>query len=480
MLKQLNRVTTSLAQTAPVKILQFGKGNFLRAFTDWMVDLLNEKAGFNGSIQIVQTNSRETDDRFKAQEGLFHVVINGIRNGNSHREIRLVSAVKEVINPYENYAAFLDAAENPDLRFIVSNTTEAGISFAGGDIDPSTVPESFPGKLTAFLYRRFKHFQGMPEKGLTVLPCELIEKNGERLRDTIILYADHWGLEEEFRNWIIRDTLFCNTLVDRIVPGFPRERAEEIWQETGYRDELIVSAEPYHFWAIEPVPTPGFSMEALRLSLPLEKAGLNVRFVDDLSPYRTSKVRILNGAHTCMVPLAYLRGLRTVKEAIHDVVIGNFIRDTMEHEIIPTLDLPEKELHKFASDVVERFQNPFIRHELMSIALNSVSKFRVRVLPSIVEYYGRKKTLPRRLVRALAALILFYKGEWNGEIIPLKDSDAVLSFFKKAWNSGDPSAVAQMVLSNDALWETDLTKVNGLVEMVDAQMKDLLSDVTRV
>jgi len=473
MLKKLNRTTANKPQTHPVKILQFGEGNFLRAFADWMVDIMNEKTNFNGAVQIVQPITQGMGQKLNEQDGLYHVVLNGIRQGAPLREIRLVSCVAGVINPFEDYHAYLKAAENPDLAFIFSNTTEAGIIFNAKEVSPEILPDSFPGKLTALLYHRYKFFKGEISKALVILPCELIEKNGETLRKTVLQYMAHWDLGEGFKTWITDHTLFCNTLVDRIVPGFPKDSVQEIWKETGFEDNLVVTAEPFHLWVIEPILTPGTSMEDLRKALPLEQAGLQVKFVQDLAPYRTRKVRILNGAHTAMVPVGYLRGLRFVRDVIDDDFTGQFIRKTLEEEIIPTLDLSKEELRQFSNDVIERFQNPFIRHELMSIALNSISKYQVRVLPSVLEYIQRTGKLPERLLYSLAALILFYKGEWQGNVIPLNDTPSVLEFFKKVWSQKDTRAVIEQVLSSQELWNTDLTKVKGLSGEVEKHMVEI-------
>jgi tagaturonate reductase len=473
MLKKLNRTTANKPQTFPVKILQCGEGNLLRAFVDWMVDILNESTDFRSAVQIVQPIAQGMGQTVNDQEGLYHLVLNGIRHGKPVREIRLISCVNGVINPFVNYQNFLKAGENPDLQFIISNTTEAGISFSENDRDPQVLPESFPGKLTALLYHRYRFFAGDRTKALTVLPCELIEKNGETLRNTILQYISHWNLDEGFKKWISVDTLFCNTLVDRIVPGFPRDTVKQIWEETGYEDNLIVSAEPFHLWVIEPTRTSDADMKALKTALPFEKAGLQVQFVEDLTPYRTRKVRILNGAHTAMVPVGYLRGLRTVKEVIDDPFTGDFVSKALEEEIIPTLDLPKEELMQFSNDVIERFQNPFIRHELISIALNSISKFQVRVLPSVLEYIRRTGDLPDRLLHSLAALIVFYKGEWKGESIALNDTPSVLSFFKEVWSNDEPNLVVNRVLSNEALWKTDLTKIRGFSATVEKHLRDL-------
>ncbi|MEX2235422.1 MAG: tagaturonate reductase [Cyclobacteriaceae bacterium] len=473
MLKKLNRTTADKPQKYPVRILQFGEGNFLRAFADWMIDIANEKTGFSGAVQIVQPIAQGSGQKLNEQDGLYHVVLNGIRNGKPVKEIRLITCVEGVINPFEDYAAYLKAGENPDLEFVISNTTEAGITFNANDSDPNALAESFPAKLTALLYHRYIFFKGDSSKALTVMPCELIEKNGETLRNIILQYISHWNLGESFEAWITRHTLFCNTLVDRIVPGFPKDTAMEIWNETGYEDNLVVTGEPFHLWVIEPKLTSEMSLEALRQSFPAEKAGLQVKFVEDLAPYRTRKVRILNGAHTAMVPVGYLRNLRTVREVIEDPFTGDFIRKTLEEEIIPTLDLSKEELQQFADDVIERFKNPFIRHELMSIALNSISKYQVRVLPSVLEYIKRTGKLPERLLYSLAALILFYKGEWNGEVIPLNDTSPVLAFFKKAWSLEVPGAVIEQVLTNQELWNIDLTSIKGLTAEVEKQLKGI-------
>ncbi len=466
MLKKLNRVTASIPQHRPIKVLQFGGGNFLRAFADWMIDLLNEQADFNGAVQIVQSTSSGKSDLINEQQGLYHVVLNGIKNGIPFEETRLITCVNGAVNPIEDYQAYLKTAENPDLRFIISNTTEVGIAFNANDTSISTVAESFPGKLTALLYHRFTYFKGATDKGLILLPCELIEKNGEILKQIIHQYIAFWNLPNAFAEWINHCTVFCNTLVDRIVPGFPKDKINEIQQHTGYEDNLVVTAEPFHLFVIE-------APDIVRDAFPAHKIGLNVKFVNDLTPYRTSKVRILNGAHTALVHVAYLRGLRTVRESIDDKVVGEFIREAINNEIIPTLDLPKEELRQFALDVMERFQNPFIRHELMSIALNSISKYKVRVLPSVLKYIEIKKQLPEKLIFSLASIILFYKGEWKGQPIALNDTPEVLDFFKQIWSSNDIATVVHKTLSNKRLWDIDLTTISGLENKVDGYLRKM-------
>lgn len=467
-MKPLNRSTSQVAEKRPVKVVQFGEGNFLRGFVDWIIDILNEKTDFNGDVAVVQPIEQGLTPLLKQQEGLYHVLLNGIQGGKATQETRLISCISEALNPYEDYEAYLKLGENPDLEFIISNTTEAGIEFDPADSSADTLPSSFPGKLTILLYHRFKHFSGALDKALTLIPCELIEKNGDALREAVLKYAAYWNLPEEFMRWISQHSTFCNTLVDRIVPGYPRDTIKDIQQDLGYEDKLVVTAEPFHLWVIE-------GPDTVRQSFPADEAELQVKFVKDQTPYRTRKVRILNGAHTALVPVAYLQGLRTVREAVEDKEAGTFIKEAIYQEIIPTLDLPREELDQFAGDVIERFQNPFIRHELISIALNSVSKYKVRVLPSVLEYKNRTGKLPDHLLMALAALILFYRGEWQGEKIMLNDSPEVIAFFQQAWKNDDPAAVTGAVLTNTDCWGQDLTRIEGLHELVTKHLRQLLT-----
>ncbi|MCS4432969.1 tagaturonate reductase [Aquiflexum gelatinilyticum] len=448
----------------PVKVLQFGTGNFLRGFADWMIEILNEKTEFDGSIHIIQSHGKSIPEDFVRQNFNYHVFVRGFQNGRIIDEYKLVTSVSGVSNPNLEYGFYLDLAKNPDLEFIISNTTEAGIVFDEKDTDPKKVPALFPGKLAALLYERFTFFEGDKSKTMTILPCELIENNGDKLKECVIRYSALWNFPQEFLAWIDTTCTFCNTLVDRIVPGFPKENIEEFEKKTGFRDQLAVVAEPYHFWAIE-------GPEALKAVFQTEKTGLNVHIVEDLQPYRLRKVRILNGAHTAMVPVAYLRGIRTVGEAMEDPEISTYISDTIYKEIIPTLDLPKEELEQFAAEVLDRFRNPFIRHELISISLNSISKFRVRVLPTILEYHIRTGQFPENLIRSFADLIRFYKGDFNGEYIPLKDESAVLAFFKKVWKKESHEEIVETVLANEYLWGMDLNQIPALRVKVNHYLK---------
>ncbi|MDR7129044.1 tagaturonate reductase [Algoriphagus sp. 4150] len=451
----------------PVKILQFGNGNFLRGFTDWMIQKANQANVFDGDIHIVQVHSKSGSNPMKEQDCLFHVIEQGPKKGELVQEYTLINCVSGITNVFEEYDEYLKLGENPDLRFVVSNTTEAGIVFDPTDSSADHISKTFPGKLTALLYHRFKTFKGDDSKGLIFLPCELIEGNGEALKECIQKYITFWKLPMEFSEWIDWKNIFCNTLVDRIVPGFPKDSIEEVQEKIGYKDDMAVMVEPYHFWAIE-------GAHAVKEEFPLDKAGLNVKFVDNLAPFRTQKVRILNGGHTSMVPYAYLKGLRTVKEAVENPEISSFLKEAIYDEIIPTLHMPQEELEQFASDVLERFANPFIVHELKSIALNSISKFKVRVLPSLLAYYELKKEWPEKLIRSFAALLVFYKGNYKGIETPVNDNPTLMAEFKAAWELTTTEATVSKLLSERAYWGEDLGGYEGFVHAVTDAVDKLL------
>ena len=454
------------------KVLQFGEGNFIRAFVDWMIDDMNKADNFNGSVVVIQPREKDRVKVLNEQDGLFTLYLNGIKNGEVVSEHSIISSISRGINTYTDYDEFLKVAENPELRFITSNTTEAGIVYEEKDRLQDRPQSSFPGKLTAFLYHRYQIFNGNMEKGFIFLPCELIEKNGEELKKIILKLAKLWNLEEGFIEWINEANTFCNTLVDRIVPGYPQDKIEDIRRELGYEDKLVIEAEQFHLWVIE-------GPQWVRDEFPADKTGFNVLFVDDLTPYRTRKVRILNGAHTAMVALAYLYGKDTVKDAIEDSIIGKFIEDAVYDEIIPTLELPKNELENFAQAVMDRFKNPFIKHFLMSISLNSMSKFKTRVLPSILQYQKINNKLPKRLVFSLAALIAFYKGERDGVRIDLKDDADILSLYQNLWATYDGTRqsleqIVEVVLGYDKNWEMNLNMIDDLHQQVTYYLEMIL------
>ena len=465
----------------PEKVLQFGEGNFLRAFVDWMISRMNARGLFNGRAVLVQPIPQGTVEKINAQDGLYTVLLRGLRAGTPIEEAEIVTAVSRGLNPYTDYAGLLRCAENPDLRFIVSNTTEAGIAFNETDRPTDAPPASFPGKLTAVLHRRFTHFLGAPDKGCVMLPCELIERNGDSLKAAVLKTARLWKLDDAFMDWLERHNEFTNTLVDRIVTGYPKEEAAQLTARLGYQDDLLDTAEIFHFWVIE-------SRWDLADEFPLTAAGLDVVWTPNMTPYRDRKVRILNGAHTLLVPAAYLAGKNTVGECMADDLLRSFVEHAIHEEIIPTLDLPKEDLQGFATATVERFGNPHITHYLLSIALNSTSKYRARVLPSVLEFQRRTGSLPRRLCFALAAQIAFYRGtgfkggvlvgQRSGDEYDILDDKPVQEFFFAVWQGWssptDASRLVRQVLANASLWGQDLTAVSGLADAVAGHLAAIL------
>ena len=337
---------TVQADSFTERILQFGEGNFLRAFANWMIHEMNHKANFDAGAVVIQPIANGLIKTLNEQDGLYTLYMNGINNGEVLSERKVVDCIQRGINPYEDYDAYLANAQNPNLRFVISNTTEAGISYNPEDNLEDAPQASFPGKLTALLYKRFHFFNGASEKGLIVIPCELIDRNGDNLKKIVLQYATDWNLDKGFVSWINNDNIFCNTLVDRIVPGYPRDKIDTIAEELGYIDNLVVEGEQFHLWVIE-------APESVKNEIPSKTCGLNIVFTNNMEPYRTRKVRILNGAHTSLVPVSYLYGIDKVRESIEDQVVGKFIQDAIFEEICPTLDLPERELKQFSNSVLE-------------------------------------------------------------------------------------------------------------------------------
>ena len=380
--------------------------------------------------------------------------MNGIKKGEKIQDIQLISNIVKAINPYSDFADYLALAKEPALQFIVSNTTEAGIEFLDTDTPDMQPPAAFPAKLTVLLHERFKHFNGDASKAVTIIPCELIDYTSETLKKCILHYCDLWNLDAEFVKWVSEDCTYHSTLVDRIVPGYPRAEIEDYNSKLEYQDNLIVAAEPFFLWAIE-------GGEDLKAKLPFDKTDLNVKIVDDIRPFKMIKVRILNGAHTAMVPVSLLFGNQLVMETVNGGFTGPFV-DNVIAEISETLPMDKNEITAYAEEVMDRFRNPFIKHALADIALNSISKFKVRVLPSLLGYYTTNKKLPTSLTFSLACLIQFYKGTWNNEALPVKDTPELVEAFKKAWELGNLESVVAAVLANTDFWDEDLNKVEGL------------------
>lgn len=465
----------------PEKVIQFGEGNFLRAFVDWMFQQMNKNGLFNGRVVVVQPLSHGFIPKLNEQDGLYTLILKGIRNGHPVAEEEIISSISRGINLYTDWAEYLRCAENPDIEFIVSNTTEAGIAHNPGDRPDDQPPASFPGKLAVYLYHRFKHFAGDPQKGMVIIPCELIDRNGDNLKRIILRLAQEWGLPAEFKEWVEKYNYFLNTLVDRVVPGYPRDELKEITDRLGYEDHLLNTGELFHLWVIE-------GPRELQERLPFTKVGLNVVWTDDLTPYRTRKVRILNGAHTSCVPVAFLYGLDTVGEMVDHPVLGQYTKEVIYKEIIPSIELDEKMLTEFAEAVLERFQNPYIKHYLISILLNSTSKFKTRALPSLLSLIDKNGRVPEKLSFSLACLIALYQGTVEGLSMKcrreqgeftLQDDLHVLEFMQMAWAECDNPelgvlALVRKVLSETALWGQNLDDVNGLSEKVAENLSQIL------
>ena len=403
-------------------VIQFGEGGFLRGFADWMLQIVNEKTDFEGKVVVVQPIQKGMCDILSAQNSEYTHLCRGVE-GVEEKKINVIS---RCVKPYDDFESYISLADNPDFRFVISNTTEAGICFDENDKLTDRPAKSFPAKLTQLLKRRFE--AGL--SGFVFLPCELIDKNGENLRSCVLKYADLWNLGEDFKAWLQNENIFCNTLVDRINTGYPKD------EDTGIDDKMLNTSEYFHLWVIE-----GYA--DLFSELPFDKCGLNVILTDNLAMYRTRKVRILNGAHTSLVPYALLSGFDTVKSCMDDATMLAHIKKCVYDEIIPTLDLPKEELTEYADNVLKRFSNPYIKHYLSSIALNSVSKFKVRVLPSITEYIKRYGRMPETLLFSFAKLIDFYRTDMTN------DDPEVTAFMK--------TASVDEILANIKLWGEDLT-----------------------
>lgn len=468
-MQKLNRKNYKGFRIYPEKILQFGEGNFLRAFVDWQVQVLNEKTDFNGSIVVVQPKGFEMIEKLKRQDGLFTLYLQGIKDGCHVNEQMVIDSINRGINLFTEYQAYIELAAKEELRFIISNTTEAGIAYDPNDKLNDQPQNSFPGKLTAFLFHRFQAFSGDPKRGCIIIPCELIENNGVLLKVLVLKYAQNWNLGSGFINWIDQANTFCSSLVDRIVPGFPSDTFGEKTDMLGYQDELMVVGEQYHLWVIE-------GPEWIKHELPFSGTGLNTMIVKDLTPFRTRKVRILNGAHTAMTPIAYLSGLETVEDAVSDKEVGSFIRELIREEIIPTLKGNSADLENYAEEILTRFANPFIRHYLMSISLNSISKFITRNLPTLIDYIKKTNVLPTRMVFALSCLIYFYRGKRGDENISLQDRTETLEFFQSTWEMYENKKInlnllAERVLCETKIWEMNLNTISNLTDTVAIHLR---------
>ena len=457
--------------------MQFGEAYYHRAFVDWMIDKANRDGIYQGSIVLCQPIAQGLKDMINAQDGVYTLAMRGAENGQPVENIEVITSVSRCINPYENYEDLMEIARSADLEVVVSNTTEAGIAYHEGDQLTDRPPVSFPAKVTAFLYERYKAFNGDPQKGLLFLPVELIDNNGAELKRIVLQYAQEWKLGQDFISWVSTANEFTSTLVDRIVTGYPRDEVSYFEEKLGYKDNIIDTSELFNLWVIE-----GDKKWADKL--PVHKTDANVIWTDDVKPYKKRKVRILNGAHTSTVLAAYLAGFDIVGDFMKDDTVRTFMNDVIYKEVIPTLDLPKEELESFAAAVNDRFANPYIKHNLLDIALNSCSKFNARCLPSLLGYVEEKGELPKCLTFSLAAFIKFYQGEWkdsvytgtrkDGTQYPLRDDESVIRFFADAWAENDAEKTAESVLSNKDFWSgKDLTEVPGLKDAVAGYLKEM-------
>ena len=512
----------------PERVLQFGEGRFLRAFCDWMINAMNARGLFNGSVVVVQPLPHGQVETLAAQDGLYTVILRGMDGGRLVESREIITAVSRAIDPYTHWQAYLECADNPDLRFVISNTTEAGIAYVEQPPPDAACPASFPAKLVALLHRRFLRFNAAAERGMIILPCELSDRNGDALRQCVLRHARDWRLGDAFIRWIEQHNAFLNTLVDRIVTGYPHAEAESFARELGYDDRLLDAAEIFHLWVIEgehdgsplrviegeferrdaPVGrlrrATGTSLpphltqqiegdRRFSAELPFAEAGLNVVWTDDLEPYRTRKVRVLNGAHTALAAAGFLAGKATTREGVDDPILGEYVRRAVFDEILSGIDLPRTETADYARAVIERFRNPCINHLLLDIAENSTSKFRVRVLPSLRAYAERTGTPPPVLTFSLAALIAFYRGTMpdgnelhcrqDGLTYRVRDDRGTLAFFAECWESfaadPQPDALARRVLARTELWGGDLIAIPRLAPAVAGHLRTILSGGVR-
>jgi tagaturonate reductase len=455
----------------PETAVQFGTGAFLRGFVDHFVDAANRRGEFNGRIVAIGSTGSGRDRALTDQDGLYTLVARGLDGGAAREEVRVVGAVSRALSAATEWDAVLAVARTPELRLVFSNTTEVGIALDEADRFDLAPPRSFPGKLTRFLYERARAVAFAPDRGVVVVPCELIEDNGDRLRAIVLALADRWALGDDFRRWLETAVPFCNTLVDRIVPGHPADAdADALQQALGYRDELLTACELYRLFVIE-------GDDALRARLGFADADPGVVVTADVRPFRERKVRLLNGAHTVAVSLALLAGCETVREAMTHPLVGPYVRRVMLDEIAPTLQDPQAEA--FAHAVLDRFGNPYIRHALFDITLQATMKMRVRVVPTIERHVARTGQAPALLALGLAAFLLFARGDLQerrrvaGFAVPADDQGERL---RALWAAHGSDRNVDAALSDATLWGADLTRLPGLVDAVRDALARLLSD----
>ncbi|MCT8139625.1 tagaturonate reductase [Anaerobacillus sp. CMMVII] len=468
-------------ENLPEKVIQFGEGNFLRAFVNWMIHEMNKQGLFNGKVAVVQPIEQGLIPMINDQDGLYTVVLRGIENGQVVEKNEVVSCISRGINPYTDWSELLTLAASKDIKFVISNTTEAGIAYLEEEYVQGKTPTSFPAKLTALLYHRYMEFNGSPEAGLVMIPCELIEENGKKLKEIVLKLAAEWKFPAEFTEWVENHNHFCSTLVDRIVTGYPRDAVEEFRQLLGYEDNLITVGEPFHLWAID-------APKEVAELIPFDKAGLNVKW-GDITPFRNVKVRLLNGPHTMMSSVCYLAGADTVQQVMEDDTLSKFIKEAMLNEIYPTVAIEDAEKRHFVESVTERFLNPYNKHYLKDIALSSVYKFKSRLIPSLLDYVAQKNALPQTITFALAGLLAFNRpvraegndlvGKRGDTEYAIRDNQEAIKALNEAWSKYDGTteavtALVTEVLGNTEVWGQDLNEVQDLKPTVAKYLQDIL------
>ena len=461
----------------PERVIQFGEGNFLRGFVDWMLDRAHEDQIYDGSVVVVQPIETGLVDVLNAQDGLYHLVLRGYEAGEMRTEERLIQCVSRGLKAYEEWEQVLECAADPNIDVMISNTTEAGIVYSAADSLTDQPPKSFPAKVCAYLYHRYKTFGGDPALGMAIIPCELIEANGSTLRSIVLRLAEEWDLEAGFMEWLQEANDFVSTLVDRIVTGFPGdEEAADMCERFGFEDRLLDTGEIFHLWVLE-----GTERAARRF--PMHKLGLNVHWVEDMTPYRTQKVRILNGAHTSTVALAHLAGHKTVRQTVEGDIGGRYLRRVLFDEIIPSMDADPVQMEQYAEQVLQRFLNPYIRHRWLDISLNSIAKYKARVLPSLRAHLHRGQ-VPQLLAFSMACLLRFYKGEelteagltgtCADETYLIRDDRRVLEFFAAAHKQDwDDRTLVKKALGREEFWGEDLNQYTGLCQLVTRYVGDI-------
>lgn len=452
-MKPLNATTVEKPQLTE-KILQFGEGNFLRAFVDWMIDGANEKGIMSHGIAVVQPIAQGdfVKNLFNQQDSLYHVYLEGIKDKQPVKEVALIKSITRVLNPYADYKAYEDLFLSDALEFIFSNTTEAGIRYEAGDDIYAEPPASFPAKMTSLLFKRFTKFNGDAAKGLSVVCCELIEDNGSTLRQYILQHAAANNLGEAFETWVKNHCFFYDTLVDRIVPGFPKETINEIKEEIGFDDNLVVKGEYFHVWAIG-------GDSSIAQKLPLDKAGYNVLFMDDIHDFRAKKVRILNGSHTAMVPVALQLGCETVMDAFNTPEVEQFINKMVATEVLPVINEDPEELKVFAAKILERFYNPYLNHYLKDISLNSLSKWETRDFPTVKDNFIQKHESAKLVTFSFASLLVLYSGKSAAIAFTPNDTPEFVEFIQSTFNENDITTWVDGILSNKRIWKEDFTTV---------------------